>query len=81
MLLQLDHGPRCHWGYPVGHLSGPERTFFFFFFKKAYVHWCFIYMYVCVRVLEALELELQTVVNCHVGVLGIEPRTSGRAAS
>ena len=32
-----------------------------------YVHWCFIGMYVHVRVLDPLELELQTTVNCHVG--------------
>jgi hypothetical protein len=32
-----------------------------------YVHWCFACMYVCVRVLDTLELDLQTVVSCHVG--------------
>jgi hypothetical protein len=32
-----------------------------------YVHWCFDYMYVYVRVLDPLEQELQTVVRCHVG--------------
>ena len=32
-----------------------------------YVYWCFAYMHVCVRVLNPLELELQTVVSCHVG--------------
>ena len=32
-----------------------------------YMHWCFACMYICVRVLDLLELELQTVVNCHVG--------------
>jgi hypothetical protein len=32
------------------------------------------------RVLDHLELELQTGVSCHVGV-GLEPRTSGRAAN
>jgi len=31
------------------------------------VHWCFAYMYVRVRISETLELELQTVVSCHVG--------------
>jgi hypothetical protein len=35
-------------------------------------------MYVCVPVPDALELQLQIVVNCHVG---IEPGSSGRAAS
>jgi hypothetical protein len=30
--------------------------------------WCFVCMYVCVRVLELLKLELQKVVICHVGV-------------
>jgi hypothetical protein len=29
----------------------------------SYVHWCFAY----VRVLETLELELKTVVSCHMG--------------
>ena len=38
------------------------------------------YMYIHVRVLDHLKLELETVVSCHVG-LGIEPESSGRAAS
>lgn len=33
-----------------------------------------------VRVLDTVELELQLVVNCHTGS-GIDPRSSGRAAS
>ena len=33
-------------------------------------------MYACVKVSDPLELELQTVVNCHVGA-----GSSGRAAS
>jgi hypothetical protein len=37
-------------------------------------------MYVCVRLSEALELELDTGVSCHV-VLGIKPESSGIAAS
>lgn len=32
-----------------------------------YVHWYFVCMYVCVRVSNPLELELQTLVSCHVG--------------
>ena len=32
-----------------------------------YVHWYFACMYVCVRLLEPLELELQTFVSYHVG--------------
>jgi hypothetical protein len=32
-----------------------------------YMHWCFAYMNVCVRVLGPLELELQTVVSCRLG--------------
>jgi hypothetical protein len=28
--------------------------------------WCFACMYVCVKVPDSLELELQTVVSCHV---------------
>lgn len=42
-----------------------------------YVHWCFV----CVKVSDSPELDLQTVVSLHVCVLGIEPRSSGRAAS
>ena len=42
--------------------------------------WCFACMCVCVRVLGSLELELQTVVRCHVGA-GNEPGSSGGAAS
>ena len=33
-----------------------------------HVHWCFTCMYMYERVSDPLELELQTVVNCHVGV-------------
>lgn len=43
------------------------------------VHWCFVYMHVCVRALDSLELDLQTVVSCHEGA-GIEPRSTERAA-
>jgi hypothetical protein len=32
-----------------------------------YVHWCFACMYVFVRMLDPLELELQALVNCQVG--------------
>ena len=32
-----------------------------------YIDWCFAYMCVSVRVSNHLELELQTVVSCHVG--------------
>ena len=37
-------------------------------------------LYVCARVPDPLELELQIVVICHVGA-GIQPGTSGRADS
>ena len=40
---------------------------------------CYHCLYVCVGMLDPLELELQTVVSCHV--LGIEPGSYGRAAS
>ena len=36
------------------------------FIIYCYVHWCFACMYVCVRVSDSLELELQTVVSFHV---------------
>jgi hypothetical protein len=32
-----------------------------------YVHWCFDYIWICVRVSYSLEQVLQTVVNCHIG--------------
>lgn len=38
-----------------------------------------LHVYICVRVSEFLELELQTGVSCHVGV-GIEPGSSGKTA-
>jgi hypothetical protein len=31
------------------------------------MYWCFACVYVCVRVLDPLELEPQAVVNSHVG--------------
>jgi hypothetical protein len=34
---------------------------------KFSVHWCVVCMYICVRVLDPLELELLTVVSRHVG--------------
>jgi hypothetical protein len=43
-----------------------------------YVHWCFANMLVCRRLPDPLELELQTVVSCHV--LEIELGSFGRAA-
>lgn len=43
-----------------------------------YVNWCFAHMYVCIRVLDPLELELETVPKW---VLGIEPGSCGRAPS
>lgn len=45
----------------------------FLFYFLAYVHRCFIHMDVCVRVPEALELGLQTGVNCHVGRWKLSP--------
>ena len=33
-----------------------------------YVHWCIACMYVCVRVSDPLEMELQRVVSYHMGV-------------
>lgn len=37
-------------------------------------------MRACVRVLDSLGLELETIVSCHVG-MGFEPRSSGGSAS
>jgi hypothetical protein len=41
-----------------------------------------LHTYVCVRVPDPLELELQRVVSCHVAIwlLGIEPGSSRRIA-
>jgi hypothetical protein len=33
---------------------------------------CFAYIYVCMKVLELLKLELQAVENCHVGELNLD---------
>lgn len=45
--------------------------FLLFFLKKIFVfilvQWYFTCMNVCVRMSDLLDLELQTVVNCHVG--------------
>ena len=42
-------------------------------FHLFYMNWCFACMYVCVRVLDPLELEIQTVVSCHVGARELNP--------
>lgn len=39
-----------------------------FYLFLLYVHLCLACMYVCARVLDTLEVELQIVVNCHVAV-------------
>jgi len=39
----------------------------YLFFNLLNVHWCFGCRYICVRVSDLLELELETVVNCCVG--------------
>ena len=36
-------------------------------FYSCCVHWCFACMFVCVRVLDPLELKLQALVSCHIG--------------
>jgi hypothetical protein len=51
-------------------------TYWFLF----YVHWWFDCMYICVSVSDSLGQELQTVLNT-MWVLGIEPRSFGRAAA
>jgi hypothetical protein len=47
------------------------HTFGFYFLMiylfLIYVHWCFACMYVYMRVLDLLELQLQTDVSRHVG--------------
>lgn len=39
---------------------------YFYFIILFYVAWCFVCMYVSVKMSDPLELELQTVVICHV---------------
>jgi hypothetical protein len=53
------------------------NVFIYFYFMCIAVLPC---MYIYVEVLDALELKLQTVVSCHVG-MEIEPKSSERAAS
>jgi hypothetical protein len=55
----------------------PWVDFYLFLF---YIHWCFGCIYVCVRVSDPLELELQTFGSA-MWIMGIELRSSGRAAS
>ena len=56
-----------------GELEEARRLLKFLFFLSGfilflfYVHWCFACMCVSVRVSDPLELELKTVLSCHVG--------------
>ena len=50
------------------HKTASSLKKFFLFFLKVYLnlfhrHWCFACMYVCVRVPDHLEQELQTVLS------------------
>lgn len=45
--------------------------FFLKWYYYYYVHWCSICIFVCMRVMYALELEFQTIVSCHVGSLWV----------
>ena len=45
----------------------PEHTNYYYFKSLFHVHWRSACMCVYVRMSEPLELELQTVVGCHVG--------------
>jgi hypothetical protein len=42
--------------------------------------WCFTYVYVCVRMLEPLKLELQLIVSPHVYAMNWT-QVSGRASN
>jgi hypothetical protein len=44
-----------------------HKYFLIMYLLLFYVHWYFACMYIRVSVSDALELELQTVVSCHVG--------------
>ena len=58
--------------FPFPDNPNPDHFLLFLFFRGFaylflfYVHLCFACIYVCVRVSDPLELELQTVVSCHV---------------
>ena len=60
--------------------SAPMWFIYFLTFVCFNVNSCFVCVYVCIMVLESLELELQTVVSFRVGAVS-EPRSPGRAAS
>lgn len=68
---------------PYSHTVQRETYMFFLKFLNHsfsfYVHWCFAYKCVCVNVLDSLDLELPH--GAAMWVLGIKPRSSGRAAS
>ena len=44
-----------------------QGTFFFIIIDLFYVLWCVAHMYVCLNVLDPLELDAQIVVSCHMG--------------
>jgi hypothetical protein len=52
----------------VGGIRSITYSFCKVYFYFMSIGWCFACMYVCVRVSGSLELELQTVGSCHVGV-------------
>ena len=44
-----------------------QGNFFFTIFDLFYMRWCFAFMYVCLKVLDPLEMDIQIVVSCHMG--------------
>lgn len=49
------------------HCSSSLSIYFLDYFYFMSIDWYFSYMYVLVRVLDPLELDLQTIVSCYVG--------------
>lgn len=43
-----------------------KKTLVMIYLFLSYMYWCFVCMYFCLRISDPLELELQTVLNCHV---------------
>lgn len=73
--LNLTASHSAQLNHVIGDILCDIAGFFILFYFLAYVHRCFIHMDVCVRVLEALELGLQTR-ELPRGALEIEPRSS-----
>lgn len=84
-VLGLEPSTSVNWmSAPPPNYSSPGAMFLFLFFLNSFISiscaLCFACMYICVRVLDHLKLELETIVSFLVG-LGIKPVSSGKAVS